>query len=178
MELPRTCGLDDCATLVLSSGSTGRPKAIIRTNRNILATIATMQHKELCPLTQEDVFLSSGFCHICGQRSLFSCITSGAQLAIVRVDEKHDDLFRDIHDFKITSGFVITTQLNWLSKNSDKYDRNYLRCLRDVLAGGAHVSDDTYRSIVEKYDFDKFRSCELSHSLSQSTTYFLLFKLI
>ncbi|CAG2106863.1 unnamed protein product [Medioppia subpectinata] len=159
IPLPVIGDLDDCATLVMSSGSTGRPKAILRTHRNFLSTIATMQHKELCPLTADEIFLSSGFCHICGQRSLFSCINGGSQLAIIRIEEKHEDAFSNIHKYNITSGFIITTQLNFLAKNFEKYDNNYLKTFRDVLAGGSHLSDSTYKSIVEKYDFDKFRSC-------------------
>ena len=147
----------------MSSGSTCRPKAILRTNGNFLATLATMQHKELCPLTPEDIFISNGFCHICGQRSLFSCINGGAQLAIIRIEEKNNDAFTNIHKYNITSGFIITTQLNFLSKNYEKYDKNYLKTFCDVVAGGSHLSDSTYKSIVvEKYDFEKFRSCKYS----------------
>ena len=152
--------LDETVTLVLSSGSSGFPKAIKRSNRNVLSTIAMFSHSEMQPLSEEDVFLSSGFCHICGQRSVFSSIASGAQLAVVKSDEEHEDVFQVIEDFKVTSAVLIPTQLNWLVKN--KYPKERLKSLRDVMTGAAPLSEDTHRLVEEMFAFERFRNSEKS----------------
>ncbi|CAG2179365.1 unnamed protein product, partial [Oppiella nova] len=102
---------------------------------------------------------SSNICHISGQRCLVATITGGAQLAIIRVDENLDDVYRNIHKHHITSAFLIPTQLNYLAKNHETIDRDYLKSLRDVMTGAAPLSESTYRCIVDKYKFEKFRIC-------------------
>ena len=158
LTLPKARGLNDHATLMMSSGSTGRPKAIVKTNKNILTLIAGFQHNQIFPLSEKDRLLTSGFCHGCGQRSLFCCINTGALLAINRVDENHSDTFEAIHKYDITSAFLIPTQLNFLSRNCGKYDKKYIKSLRDVYTAGSFLNEATYHSLVEKYNFDKFRN--------------------
>ena len=155
-NLPKNRSLDDHATMGMSSDSNGRSKAIIRTNRNILSLVTGYEHPQMFPLSEKDRLLTSGFCHGCG--ALFSCLNTGALLAINRVDENHSDTFEAIHKYDITSAFLIPTQLNFLSRNSGKYDKDYLKSLRDVLTAGAYLNEATYHSIVEKYNFDKFRN--------------------
>ena len=162
ITIPKTRHLNDPATLMMSSGSTGRPKPIVKTNRNILVQIAGFQHEQLFQLTENDRLLTSCFCHGCGQRALFACLNTGALLAINRVDENHSDTFEAIHKYDITSAYLIPTQLNYLSKNCGKYTKTYLKSLRDVLSGGSFLNEDTFHSITEKYNFDKFRNCKFS----------------
>jgi len=156
-------GLDETATYVLSSGSTGQPKAIIKTNRNLLTTVEATQHREMTELTPNEIQLSSNFSHVSGQRYLISAINGGAQLAIVRVDENLDDVYGNIHKYNITSAFLIPTQLNYLVKNVETIDRDYLKSLRDVVTGAAPIPETTFRCVVDKFKFKKFRICELKH---------------
>ncbi|CAG2166914.1 unnamed protein product, partial [Oppiella nova] len=146
--LPVRTGLDDTATLVMSSGSTGTPKAIIRTNRNLLAIMAITQHPEVCPLTGDDIMLSTGFCHMCGQRSLLSSIGFGAQLAVWGDVHTNEAIMEGIHDLSVTNIFTVPTELNFLIKNNDKYDKKYLKSLRDVFCGGAVLTGNTYRKTM------------------------------
>ncbi|CAG2109652.1 unnamed protein product [Medioppia subpectinata] len=159
LHLPVRTQLNDTATYGLSSGSTGAPKAIIKTNGNHLATVEALQHREMQWMNHDDIMLSSNFCHASGQRCLFSAINAGAQLAIVRVDENLDDIYGNINKYGITTGFLIPTQLNYLAKNYDKIDRDYLTSLRDVTTGAAPIAEATFRCIQDKYAFKKFRMC-------------------
>ncbi|CAG2176171.1 unnamed protein product, partial [Oppiella nova] len=159
LVLPVKSGLDETATYVLSSGSTGQPKAIIKTNRNLLTTVEALQHPEMTELTPNEIQLSSNFSHVSGQRYLISAINGGAQLAIVRVDENLDDVYGNIHKYNITSAFLIPTQLNYLVKNSETIDRDYFKSLRDVVTGAAPVPETTFRCVVDKFKFKKFRIC-------------------
>ncbi|CAG2167304.1 unnamed protein product, partial [Oppiella nova] len=116
-QLPVPTDLDTTITYVMTSGSTGRPKAVRRTNRNHLSTVAVFAHKELCPLTADDILLNCGFCHICGQRSLLSAIDAGAALLVLACDETHDEVFEAINKFGATAALLVPTQLNYLVKN-------------------------------------------------------------
>ncbi|CAG2108680.1 unnamed protein product, partial [Medioppia subpectinata] len=147
IELPVMSGLSDMATLVMSSGSSGTPKAIIRTNRNLLAIVAITQHPEICPLRADDIMLSTGFNHMCGQRSLFSSLTSGAQLVVWGDDHSNEAIFDGIHDMNVTNIFTVPTELNFLIKNQHKYNKTYLKTLRDVFCGGAFLSQHIYQQI-------------------------------
>ncbi|CAG2176863.1 unnamed protein product, partial [Oppiella nova] len=147
-DLPVRTGLDDTATLVMSSGSTGTPKAIIRTNRNLLAIMAITQHPEVCPLTSADIMFSSDFYHVCGQRSLLSTIHAGAQLAICEDIHNSEKNLKCIHDLNVTTVFTVPTELNFIIKYNDKYDKTYLKSLRDVLSGGAVLTGNTYRKTM------------------------------
>ena len=167
INLPKSRSLNDHATLMMSSGSTGRPKAIIRTNRNILSLITANQHTQIFPLSEKDSLLSSGFCHGVGQKDLFCCINAGALLAINRVDENHSDTFEAIHKYEITNAFLIPTQLNFLSRNCGKYNKEYLKSLRNVFSAGAFLNEAIYYSIVEKYNFDKFKKGKIILKLTE-----------
>ena len=150
--------LDDIAVLVMTSGSTGRPKPIIKTNRNLLSTIATLSHHELHPMSSDDVVMSTVFHHLIGQLLLYLSINSGAKFAINRFNSSDEQFFEFIHTYNITHSFVITTQLNYLVKNYNKFDKNYLKSLRDVYTGGAPLSPNTHKQILELYGFDSFRN--------------------
>ncbi|CAG2101236.1 unnamed protein product [Medioppia subpectinata] len=139
IELPVMSGLSNMATLMMSSGSSGAPKAIIQTNRNLLAIVAITQHPEICPLKSDDIMLSSGFNHLCGQRSLFTSITTGAQLVVLGDDHSNEATFDAIHDMNVTTIFTIPTELNFLIKYRHKYNKTYLKTLRDVFCGGAFL---------------------------------------
>ncbi|XP_054166584.1 luciferin 4-monooxygenase-like [Oppia nitens] len=158
-KLPVNSQLTETATFVLSSGSTGQPKAIIKTNKNLLSTVEALAHREISKLTPNDIMLSSNFCHISGQRCLLSTIDGNAQLAIIRVDEDLEDVYHNIHKYNITTAFLIPTQLNYLAKHCDTIDKNYLKSLKDVVTGAASLSETTYRCIVDKFAFEKFRIC-------------------
>jgi acyl-CoA synthetase (AMP-forming)/AMP-acid ligase II len=163
IQLPVSTDLDTTITYVMTSGSTGRPKAVRRTNRNHLSTVAMFAHKELCPLTADDVLLNCGFCHICGQRSLLSVIDAGAALLVLACDETHDEVFEAINKFGATAALLVPTQLNYLVKNPQKYHKNYFRTLQNVLTGAAPLSRSTYETIRERFRFRNFRNSLCPH---------------
>ena len=160
LSLPRAGGLDDTIGLTFSSGSTGRPKAIMKTNRNFLAIIAANQNKEISPLTAQDINLTGDLNHSPGLSALFVSIITGAQQAISRVDEDHENTFKAIHEHKITRAFLVPTQLNFLSKNHEKYQA-YLKSLKEVQCGGANLSETIFDSIINNFNLDKLRRGKL-----------------
>ena len=147
---------DSCATLMLSSGSSGRPKAIVRSNRNHLLTLGCMSHEEMMPLTEDDVMLSNGFCHICGQRNLFSSIIEGALLAVAKNDETHTAVFDAIKQYDVTSAVLMPTQLLYMVKNG--YTKDTFPSLRDVMTGAAPMSAELHSAVQKTFAFDKFRN--------------------
>ena len=158
ITLPVKCGPNDIATFVMTSGSTGQPKAIIRQNKTILSIVESLEHKELCLLTPDDILLEIRFDSGMGQRNLFAVINAGAQLAIVRDDTDFEYLYNFIHKYNITTVFMAPTKLNYLVKNYEKYDKNYLKSLRDVTFGGAPMAESSFKFIANTYNLDKFRA--------------------
>ncbi|XP_054165690.1 uncharacterized protein LOC128963216 [Oppia nitens] len=163
--LPVETSWETTITFVMSSGTTGRPKAIRRTNGNHLATVAMFKHRELLPMTENDVLLSTAFLHICGQRCLFSAIESGARVLALSCDESHGEVFEAINKYGVTHAILMPTQLNYLVKHPDQYPANYFSNLRDVLTGAAPLAFGTHQAIKERYNFEKF--CN-SYGMSES----------
>lgn len=147
---------DSCATLMLSSGSSGRPKAIVRSNRNHLLTLASMSHQEMMPLADDDILLSTGFCHICGQRNLFSAVIHCAQLAVARNDESHTAVLDAAKEHSVTAAVLMPTQLFYMVKNG--YTKDSLPSLRDVMTGAAPMSAELHSAVQRTFAFDKFRN--------------------
>lgn len=121
-----------------------------------MAVIQMFSNPEMQSISEKDVILSSGFCHICGQRSLFSAIEAKAALAVGRTDESHLDIFTAVDRFGVTAAVLMPTQLHWLLK----HNYNGLKSLRDVVTGAAPLSAETHAQIQEKYGFEKFRNSE------------------
>ncbi|XP_054155923.1 uncharacterized protein LOC128954373 [Oppia nitens] len=144
----------------MSSGSTtGHQKAIIWTNRQWLALMAIEQHREVLPLTAADIMLSRTSFHLMGVRYLFyTIVASGsAQLVITTNRLPNDKIFQAIHDYSVTMYFAVPTELWFLAKHYRKYDKQYLKSLRDLRVGGDSLTNEVYNKINRLYGFNKFR---------------------
>ena len=159
-NLPVKTDVNDLVSYVMTSGSTGQPKVILRTNENQLALTQCLQHKECYPMNTSVTQLANGFCHISGQMLLMACINGGAKVAVIRDEIDTDLVFKMIIRYDITSVFLIPPRLNYLAKNCQKYDQEYFSCLKDILTGGAPISETTHKIISKEFESVRFRNCK------------------
>ena len=165
--LPIETEPNDLITFVMTSGSTGQPKVILRTNRSYLALVESLDHKEFNHMTPNDTILATGFCHISGQSRLFCVINGGSKLVINSKDKDPETVFQVINNYEISHAFLIPTQLNFLAKNYQKFDKNYLKSIRDMLTGGAPISQSTYKFIAKEFNFKFFKICKFVKIIEQ-----------
>jgi long-chain acyl-CoA synthetase len=167
VALPIETEPNDLITFVMTSGSTGQPKVILKTNRNYLSLVESLDHKEFNQMTPNDTILVTGFCHISGQCRLFCVINGGSRLAINRIDKDPETMLQVINKYEISHAFLFPTQLNFLAKNYQKFDKIYMKSIRDMLTGGAPISESTYKFIAEEFNFENFKNCKFGTNIEQ-----------
>ena len=159
-NLPVKTDVNDLVSYVMTSGSTGQPKVILRTNENQLALTQCLQHKECYPMNTRVTQLANGFCHNSGQMLLIVCINGGAKVTVIRDEIDTDIVLKMIKKYKITSLFFMAPRLNYLAKNCQKYDQEYLRCIKDIVTAGAPISETTHKIISKDFESVRFRNCK------------------
>lgn len=164
-DLPIRTGLNDLATFVMTSGSTGQPKVILRTNGNQLAMTESLQHQEFYGSDPNAIQLATGICHISGQMIIMNSISCGSTIAVIRDDIDPELVFEAINRYQISNAFLTPTRLNFISKNYQKFNKNYLNNLRNIATGGAPISESTYKTFSHEFEFIKLRNCEFNHEV-------------
>jgi acyl-CoA synthetase (AMP-forming)/AMP-acid ligase II len=157
LPLPISSSLDDQTALIISSGSTGTPKAVIWTNRNLIAIANALQHQELDEYSRGNIVMANCFYHVCGLRTALQSISGGATLALSRNDEWRENFFKNIEKYRITSAFLVPSELYYMVKNDvivDKYD---LSSLQDIVVGGS-LTETIHKAIINKFKFKNFRN--------------------
>jgi acyl-coenzyme A synthetase/AMP-(fatty) acid ligase len=158
LPLPISSSLDDKTALIISSGSTGTPKAVIRTNRNLIAIANALQHQELDEYSRGNIVMANSFCHVCGLRTILQSISCGATLALSRNDERRENFLKNIEKYRITSAFLMPSELYYMIKNDvivGKYD---LSSLQDIMVGGSALTETIRKAIINKFKFKNFRN--------------------
>ncbi|XP_054155735.1 luciferin 4-monooxygenase-like [Oppia nitens] len=149
------------ATLLMSSGTTGWQKAIIWTNSQWLAFAAVMQHRDVVPLTTDDILLSDSFSHGMGLVCLFQTIVNGCQLIVLNDNDcqSPQSVFRLIHDYRVSVYYILPNQLQFLAKHFHEYDKQYLKSLDNLIVIGGDINQQIYDKIIDVYGFKQFRRC-------------------
>lgn len=152
----------DYAVIQFSSGTTGKPKPIPRTHKNLISTVAAVEHEELIDLKPGVVF--SGIIpmtHRPGIWALLATVNKGNTFVIWNELGGVQDALQTIEKYKVT---LFSSSLPFLSQlgntgisMKNKYDISSLKHV--ITAGAKIVNPELPKSIVEHFKLDHLRQC-------------------
>ena len=174
-KLPVDRALDDVAAILMTSGSTGASKAIIRTNRNIMATAFSIHHPELTGYKPGHVVLTTSFCHGVAIRILMNVLITGATLASMKkiYEPSRHTFLSYIEKYKINSIFVSPTGIYFIIKG-ENFKKYHLTSLFDVTCGGVGVPNTIFDSVEQNLNIKYFRQSKFNKNNFFSIIIYLL----
>jgi len=161
---------DDTAQLYYTSGTTGRPKGVILTHRNVCFH-ALMAVAEL-GLDDGDTWLHAApMFHLADAWACFALTWVGGKHVMAPVFEA-GAVLDALQEGEITCTNLIPTMLNALVNHPGAGAREY-PSLRKILSGGAPISPELVRRIMDVFRCDYIQT----YGLTETSPYLTLSKL-
>ncbi|XP_054160132.1 uncharacterized protein LOC128958317 [Oppia nitens] len=161
-------GNDTCALLSISSVD-GSSRHVVRTNRNLIAGIESLENPESSALAVTDTVAVTGLYSSTGINFLLHALATGSTIAIY---DKNDDtpdstrLLDYINRYAITSTLLTTRQLDRCLAN-----KSNVRSLMDVWFVGTAIGVNTHQKALKM--FRQFRKVLNSPEVGWVTTEYL-----